>query len=114
MSFGEIVAFARIDADVTQSQVHGPVDRDGAGKTTLSGLLLGLAAVDRGTPEVLATPVGRALAAPDGVTGLVDGPGPHPSPITRGSLAALAGLRASRRADGGDRRGPRAGLPASQ
>ena len=69
------------------------VGPNGAGKTTLFGLLLGLAVADGGTLEVLGGPVRRSLAAPDGVTGFVDGPGLYPALTARGNLAALAGLR---------------------
>ena len=92
-SYGDVVALDRIDFDVAQGQIHGLVGPNGAGKTTLFGLLLGLSVADSGTLEVLGTPVGRALAAPDGVTGFVDGPGLYPSLTARGNLAALAGLR---------------------
>jgi ABC-2 type transport system ATP-binding protein len=93
-SFGDVVALDGIDFDVAQGQIHGLVGPNGAGKTTLLGLLLGLSVADSGTLEVLDTPVGRALAAPDGVTGFVDGPGLYPSLTARGNLAALATLRA--------------------
>src|SRR5262249_15638762 len=43
--------------------------------------------------EILGTPVGRALAAADGVAGFVDGPGLYPSLTARQNLAALAALR---------------------
>jgi ABC-2 type transport system ATP-binding protein len=92
-SFGDVVALDCIDFDVAPGQIHGLVGPNGAGKTTLFGLLLGLSVADSGTLEVLGTPVGRALAAPDGVTGFVDGPGLYPSLTARGNLAALAGLR---------------------
>jgi ABC-2 type transport system ATP-binding protein len=69
------------------------VGPNGAGKTTLLGLLLGLAAADSGTLEILGTPVGRALAAPDAVAGFVDGPGLYPSLTAKQNLAALAALR---------------------
>jgi ABC-2 type transport system ATP-binding protein len=59
----------------------------------LLGLLLGLAVADRGSLEILGAPAGRALAAPDGIAGFVDGPGLYPSLTARGNLAALAGLR---------------------
>src|ERR1700761_3740629 len=91
--FGDVVALDGVDLDVAAGQIHGVVGPNGAGKTTLLGLLLGLAVADRGTLEVLGTPVGRALAAPDGVAGFVDGPGLYPSLTARGNLAALAGLR---------------------
>lgn len=42
---------------------------------------------------ILGTPVGRALAAPDGVAGSVDGPGLYPWLTARQNLAALAALR---------------------
>ncbi len=74
-------------------QIHGVVGPNGAGKTTLLGLLLGLAVADRGSLEILGMPVGRALAAPDGVAGFVDGPGLYPWLTARGNLAALARLR---------------------
>lgn len=90
--FGDVAALDAVDLDVAAGQIHGMVGPNGAGKTTLFGLLLGLAVADRGTLEVLGTPVGRALAAPDGVTGFIDGPGLYPSPTARGNLAALAGL----------------------
>lgn len=92
-SFGDVVALDGIDLDVTQGQIHGLVGPNGAGKTTLLGLLLGLAVADSGDLEILGTPVGRALAAPDGVTGFVDGPGLYPSLTARQNLAALAALR---------------------
>jgi ABC-2 type transport system ATP-binding protein len=91
--FGDVVALDGVDLDVVAGQIHGVVGPNGAGKTTLFGLLLGLAVADRGTLEVLGTPVGRALAAPDGVAGFVDGPGLYPALTARGNLAALAGLR---------------------
>src|SRR3954451_10158659 len=92
-SFGDVVALDGIDLDVTQGQIHGLVGPNGAGKTTLLGLLLGLAVADSGRLEVLGTPVGRALDAPDGVSGFVDGPGLYPSLTARQNLAALADLR---------------------
>ncbi|WP_405613113.1 ABC transporter ATP-binding protein [Streptomyces sp. NBC_00076] len=93
--FGDVVALDGIDLDVTQGQIHGLVGPNGAGKTTLLGLLLGLAVADGGRLEILGTPVGRALAAPDGVAGFVDGPGLYPSLTARQNLAALAALRGS-------------------
>jgi ABC-2 type transport system ATP-binding protein len=91
--FGEVVALDRIDLNVAQGQIHGLVGPNGAGKTTLLGLLLGLAVADEGRLEILGTPVGRALAAPEGVAGFVDGPGLYPSLTARQNLAALASLR---------------------
>nr|WTB31793.1 ABC transporter ATP-binding protein [Streptomyces sp. NBC_00830] len=91
--FGDVVALDGIDLDVAQGQIHGLVGPNGAGKTTLLGLLLGLSVADSGRLEILGTPVGRALAAPDGVAGFVDGPGLYPSLTARQNLAALAALR---------------------
>ncbi|MET8182005.1 ABC transporter ATP-binding protein [Streptomyces sp. NPDC005336] len=92
-SFGDVVALDGIDLDVTQGRIHGLVGPNGAGKTTLLGLLLGLAVADSGRLEVLGTPVERALDAPDGVAGFVDGPALYPSLTPRQNLAALAALR---------------------
>ncbi|WP_446039699.1 ABC transporter ATP-binding protein [Streptomyces sp. SID1121] len=92
-SFGDVIALDGVDLDVTQGQIHGLVGPNGAGKTTLLGLLLGLAVADSGELDVLGTRVGRALAAPDGVAGFVDGPGLYPSLTARQNLAALAALR---------------------
>jgi ABC-2 type transport system ATP-binding protein len=92
-TFDDVVALDGVDLDVTSGQIHGLVGPNGAGKTTLLGLLLGLAVADRGQLEILGTPVGRALAAPDGVAGFVDGPGLYPSLTARQNLAALAALR---------------------
>uniref|UniRef100_UPI0006E34EB0 ABC transporter ATP-binding protein n=1 Tax=Peterkaempfera griseoplana TaxID=66896 RepID=UPI0006E34EB0 len=91
--FGDVVALDGIDLDVAQGQIHGLVGPNGAGKTTLLGLLLGLAVADSGRLEILGAPVGRTLAAPDGVAGFVDGPGLYPSLTARQNLAALAALR---------------------
>ncbi|MDX2969591.1 ABC transporter ATP-binding protein [Kribbella solani] len=91
--FGEVVALDGVDLDVAPGQLHGLVGPNGAGKTTLLGLLLGLAVPDKGTLEILGTPVGRVLAVPDGVAGFVDGPGLYPSMTARQNLAALAALR---------------------
>jgi ABC-2 type transport system ATP-binding protein len=91
--FGDVVALDGIDLDVPLGRVHGLVGPNGAGKTTLLGLLLGLAVADSGRLEILGAPVRRALAAPDGVAGFVDGPGLYPSLTARQNLAALAALR---------------------
>ena len=91
--FGDVVALDGIDLDVAPGRIHGLVGPNGAGKTTLLGLLLGLAVADSGSLEILGMPVGRALAAPDGVAGFVDGPGLYPSLTARQNLAALAALR---------------------
>ncbi|WAL68079.1 ABC transporter ATP-binding protein [Amycolatopsis cynarae] len=91
--FGEVIALEGVDLDVAQGQIHGLVGPNGAGKTTLLGLLLGLSVADEGRLEILGTPVGRALAAPDGVAGFVDGPGLYPSLTARQNLAALTALR---------------------
>jgi ABC-2 type transport system ATP-binding protein len=91
--FGDVVALDDVGLDVAAGQIHGVVGPNGAGKTTMLGLLLGLAVADRGSLEILGTPVGRALAAPEGVAGFVDGPGLYPSLTARGNLAALAALR---------------------
>ena len=92
-SFGDVVALDGVDLDVAQGQIHGLVGPNGAGKTTLLGLLLGLAVADSGRLEILGAPARRALAAPDGVAGFVDGPGLYPSLTARQNLAALAALR---------------------
>ncbi|MEV7684905.1 ABC transporter ATP-binding protein [Streptomyces bungoensis] len=91
--FGDVVALDGVDLDVAEGRIHGLVGPNGAGKTTLLGLLLGLAVADRGGLEILGTPVGRVLSAPDGVAGFVDGPGLYPSLTARQNLAALASLR---------------------
>jgi len=91
--FGDVVALDHIDVNVAQGQIHGLVGPNGAGKTTLLGLLLGLSVADEGRLEILGAPVGRALAAPDGVSGFVDGPGLYPTLTARQNLAALAALR---------------------
>ncbi|MEX2969650.1 ABC transporter ATP-binding protein [Streptomyces sp. C184] len=91
--FGDVVALDGVDLEVMQGQIHGLVGPNGAGKTTLLGLLLGLAVADSGSLEILGTPVGRALDAPDGVAGFVDGPGLYPSLTARQNLAALTALR---------------------
>jgi len=91
--FGAVVALDHVYLEVAQGQIHGLVGPNGAGKTTLLGLLLGLAVADEGELEILGAPVGRTLAAPDGVAGFVDGPGLYPSLTARRNLAALAALR---------------------
>jgi ABC-2 type transport system ATP-binding protein len=91
--FGEVVALDGIELEVEPGQIHGLAGPNGAGKTTLLGLLLGLAVADKGSLQILGTPVGRALAAPAGVTGFVDGPGLYPSLTARKNLAALAALQ---------------------
>ncbi|MEV7246204.1 ABC transporter ATP-binding protein [Streptomyces sp. NPDC093248] len=108
--FGEVVALDGVDLDVTQGQIHGLAGPNGAGKTTLLGLLLGLATADGGRLEILGTPVGRALTAPDGVAGFVDGPGLYPWLTARQNLAALAGLRGGARTAGIDDALDRVGL----
>jgi ABC-2 type transport system ATP-binding protein len=91
--FGDVVALDHVDVSMMQGQVHGLVGPNGAGKTTLLGLLLGLAVADEGSLEIFGTPMGRATAAPDGVSGFVDGPGLYPTLTARQNLATLAALR---------------------
>ncbi|WP_406099390.1 ABC transporter ATP-binding protein [Streptomyces sp. NBC_01013] len=91
--FGEVIALDGVDLDVTQGRIHGLAGPNGAGKTTLLGLLLGLAVADGGRLEILGAAVGRALVAPGGVAGFVDGPGLYPSLTARQNLAAMAALR---------------------
>ncbi|BAJ31732.1 MULTISPECIES: ABC transporter ATP-binding protein [Kitasatospora] len=100
--FGDVIALDGVDLEVGPGRVHGLVGPNGAGKTTLLGLLLGLAVADRGALEILGTPVGRALTAPDGVAGFVDGPGLYPSLTARQNLAALGALRGGRGAGVGE------------
>ena len=94
--FGDVVALDGVDLDIPSGQVHGLVGPNGAGKTTLLGLLLGLSVADKGTLEIVGTPVSRVLGVPDGVAGFVDGPGLYPSLTARQNLAALAALRGYR------------------
>src|SRR3954463_10817918 len=91
-SFGNVLALDAVDLDVAAGQVHGLVGPNGAGKTTLLGLLLGLAVADSGSLEIFGTPIGRALTAPRGVAGFVDGPGLYPTLTARQNLAALTSL----------------------
>jgi ABC-2 type transport system ATP-binding protein len=91
--FGDVVALDQVDVNVARGQIHGLVGPNGAGKTTLLGLLLGLAVADTGSLEILGAPVGRGQAAPDGVSGFVDGPGLYPTLTAKQNLATLAGLR---------------------
>ncbi|MFD5463715.1 ABC transporter ATP-binding protein [Kitasatospora sp. NPDC127059] len=98
--FGDVVALDGVGLELSPGRIHGLAGPNGAGKTTLLGLLLGLAVADDGELEVLGRPVGRALAAPDGVAGFVDGPGLYPSLTARKNLAALAALRGLRTGPG--------------
>ncbi|MCX5401716.1 ABC transporter ATP-binding protein [Streptomyces sp. NBC_00102] len=91
--FGDVIALDGVDLEVPQGQIHGLVGPNGAGKTTLLGLLLGLAVADSGRLDILGTQVGRALSAPEGVAGFVDGPGLYPSLTARQNLTALTALR---------------------
>jgi ABC-2 type transport system ATP-binding protein len=91
--FGDVIALDHVDVSVAQGQIHGLVGPNGAGKTTLLGLLLGLAVADEGSLEIHGEPVGRGLAAPDGVSGFVDGPGLYPSLTAKQNLTTLVALR---------------------
>src|ERR1700712_3102693 len=91
--FGRVIALDGVDLAVAAGEVHGLVGPNGAGKTTLLALLLGLAKADGGELAILGSPMGRALALPDGVAGFVDGPGLYPALTARQNLAALAALR---------------------
>ena len=99
--FGDVVALDHVDVSVAQGQIHGLVGPNGAGKTTLLGLLLGLAVADEGSLEILGAPVGRALTAPDGVSGFVDGPGLYPTLTAKQNLVALVALRPRDAPNGG-------------
>ncbi|MEY9863113.1 ABC-2 type transport system ATP-binding protein [Catenulispora sp. GAS73] len=91
--FGDVIALDHVDVSMAKGQIHGLVGPNGAGKTTLLGLLLGLAVADEGSLEIFGTPVGRTLAAPEGVSGFVDGPGLYPTLTAKQNLAALIALR---------------------
>jgi ABC-2 type transport system ATP-binding protein len=90
--FDDVVALDHVDVSVARGQIHGLVGPNGAGKTTLLGLLLGLAVADEGSLEILGMPVGRASAAPYGVSGFVDGPGLYPTLTAKQNLATLISL----------------------
>jgi ABC-2 type transport system ATP-binding protein len=92
-NFGDVIALDGVDLDVGEGQVHGLVGPNGAGKTTLLGLLLGLSVADRGSVELLGTPLRHGSAVPDGVAGFVDGPGLYPQLTARQNLTAVADLR---------------------
>jgi ABC-2 type transport system ATP-binding protein len=92
-TFDDVIALNGVDLDIPAGQIHGLVGPNGAGKTTLLGLLLGLAVADRGSLQVLGTPVGRTLTVPWGVAGFVEGPGLYPTLTARQNLAAIASLR---------------------
>ena len=100
-SFGDVIALDGVDLDVAPGRIHGLVGPNGAGKTTLLGLLLGLAVADGGSLEILGTGIRRALDAPEGVAGFVDGPGLYPSLTARQNLTALTKLRRSEGGAGG-------------
>ncbi|RYU14791.1 ABC transporter ATP-binding protein [Nocardioides iriomotensis] len=95
-TFGDVIALDGVDLDVAAGQIHGLVGPNGAGKTTLLGLVLGLAAADAGTLEILGMPMGRALSVADGVAGFVDGPGLYPTLTARQNLMTLLALRGER------------------
>ena len=107
-TFGDVIALNGVDLDVSAGQIHGLVGPNGAGKTTLLALLLGLAAADGGTLEILGTPVGLAMSG--GVAGFVDGPGLYPSLTARRNLATLAALRGEERTTDVDELLDRVGL----
>ncbi|WP_296605470.1 ABC transporter ATP-binding protein [Nocardioides sp.] len=90
-TFGDVIALDGVDLDVPAGQIHGLVGPNGAGKTTLLALVLGLAAVDGGTLEILGSAVGATRAG--GVAGFVDGPGLYPTLTARQNLTTLARLR---------------------
>jgi ABC-2 type transport system ATP-binding protein len=91
--FDSVVALDHVDVNIAQGQIHGLVGPNGAGKTTLLGLMLGLADADEGSLEILGTPAGRGPAAPDAVSGFVDGPGLYPALTAKQNLATLVALR---------------------
>jgi ABC-2 type transport system ATP-binding protein len=91
--FDSVVALDHVDVNIAQGQIHGLVGPNGAGKTTLLGLMLGLAVADEGSLEILGTPAGRGPAAPDAVSGFVDGPGLYPALTAKQNLATLVALR---------------------
>ena len=95
-TFGDVIALDGVDLDISAGQIHGLVGPNGAGKTTLLGLLLGLAAADGGTLEILGRPVGRALTVAGGIAGFVDAPGLYPTLSARRNLTTLLGLRGER------------------
>jgi ABC-2 type transport system ATP-binding protein len=94
--YGDVIALDGVDLDVDPGRIHGLAGPNGAGKTTLLALLLGVAAADEGTLEILGRQTRRAPAVADGVAGFVDGPGLYPSLTARQNLSALAALRGIR------------------
>ena len=113
--FGDVVALDGVDLDVPAGQIHGVVGPNGAGKTTLLGLLLGLAFADRGSLEVLGTPVGAGARGARRCRGLRRRPRPLPladrpgEPRRAGSLCAVP----ARRRRGSTTSSSRSGSPTS-
>ena len=60
-SFGDVGALKGVDLRVDSGEVVGLLGANGAGKTTLVRILLGLAAPDEGSVEIMGRPPGRRV-----------------------------------------------------
>jgi ABC-2 type transport system ATP-binding protein len=102
--FGERVAVDRVELAVPRGCAYGFLGHNGAGKTTVIRMLLGLTDADAGTMSLLGRPLpAQRAAALQRVGAIVEEPHFHPHLTGRENLRVIAAARgpeATRRIDG--------------
>ena len=93
--FGDVTAVDRVDLSVQSGEVYGFLGRNGAGKTSLIRMLLGLIRPSSGSVDIFGIPVGRfGGSGPWSRVGyLVEGPGLYPELTVADHLAIAARYR---------------------
>ena len=91
-SFGSGAVLTGVDLTAQPGQLHGLLGPNGACKTTLMRVLLGLVRRDAGTVRMFGRDMASTGAVPDGVAGLVETPSFYPYLSGRQNLSVLARL----------------------
>lgn len=110
--FGEALAVKDVSIHVKKGEIYGLLGRNGAGKTTIMKMLLGLTPVSKGTIRLFGNPfVHREKSILNRIGVLIEAPGFYPNLTATENLEILASLRGVIQKDAVKKCLERVGLP---
>lgn len=110
--YGETVAVNNVGLHVKKGEIYGLLGRNGAGKTTIMKMLLGLTAVSSGSVNLFNTPfVHRDKNVLNRIGAMIETPGFYPNLTASENLEILSSLRGVIQKDAVKKSLERVGLP---